>query len=261
MPDFIPVLIAAVLGLVVLMLAFGGSFNFFAYGGSSSGYTDYSKTEMIGMDFTVSYNTGHESVLSFDGEVNSGLFSYLEQKKEFEVENIGDVTEATVGLEVLNSNYYGNLFVFVNDKQVYKGAPGIGDKTISFDGSKLEGLNTIKVVAENSGWKLWAPTVYIFDMDVAVNYESKKTQSFEFEIDGIEFERLSRARLLIFGERKGSGNLNVLINGNEMYSGWTPVYTDFAIDGLKEGANSVVISTEPDTEYTIKSAQVVMFFE
>ncbi|MFH0929567.1 MAG: hypothetical protein V1818_04435 [Candidatus Aenigmatarchaeota archaeon] len=258
MPDFIPVLVAAVLGLIVLLLAFGGGFDFFAAG--STGISQSSRTEMLGMDFTVSYNVGHEDILSFGGEVNNGLFSHLEQMKDFDVDNAGDVTEGVLKMKIWNSNYYGNLFVYVNDEQVYKGAPGIGEKTISLDGSIIESNNNIKVVAESSGWKMWAPTVYILDMDVSVNYESKKTQSFDFEVTEHEAESLSRARLLIFGTRDGKGNINVMINGVEIYSGWTPVYTDFAIDTLKVGTNKLDLSTEVDTTYNITSAQVVLFF-
>jgi len=254
MPDFIPVLIAAVLGLIVLLLVFSGGFI------GIGRISESSRTVTLGVDFTVSYSFGEKDVLSFGGEVNSGLFSNLEQRQEFDVADVGDVTEGTISMKLWNSNYYGNLLVYINGEQIYSGAPPVGDKTISFDGKVLKANNIIEVKAENSGWKLWAPTVYIFDMDISVSYESRKMQSFDFELTNMEVDNLSRARLLIFGTRDGAGDLDVKLNGKEIYSGRTPIYTDFAIDNFIAGINKLDLSTEANTAYDITSAQVVLFF-
>jgi hypothetical protein len=257
MPDFIPVLIAAILGLIVLMLIFAGGFGFFVAGGQIS---QSSRTITLGEDFTISYTVGEETVSTFGGEVSNGLFSYSEQRSEFDIENVGDVTEGTIKLKTWNSNYYGNLMIYINDKEVYRGAPNIGDKTISFDGSILDSSNTIKVVAETSGWKMWAPTIYIFDADVSVSYESRKSHTSEFELTRMEVNSLNRARLLIFGTRKGDGDLEARINGVEIFSGKTPIYIDFAIDRVQEGINIVDLSAGTNTNYNISSAQIVLFF-
>lgn len=257
MPDFIPVLIAAILGLIVVMLVFGGGFGFFAGGGEVS---ESSRTITLGEDFTISYTVGEEAVSSFGGEVSNGLFSYSEQRSEFDIDNVGDVTEGTIELKTWNSNYYGNLMIYINDKEVFRGAPVIGDKTISFDGGILDTTNTIKVIAETSGWKLWAPTIYIFDADVSVSYESRKSLTSEFELARSEVNSINRARLLIFGTRKGDGDLEARINGVEIYSGRTPIYIDFAIDRVQEGINTVDLSAGPNTDYNISSAQIVLFY-
>jgi hypothetical protein len=257
MPDFIPVLIAAILGLIVLMLVFSGGFGFYAGGTKIS---ESSRTITLGKDFTISYSVGEETVSEFGGEVDNGLFSYSEQRSEFDIDNVGDVTEGTIKMKTWNSNYYGNLMIYVNDNEVYRGAPSMGDKTISFDGAILESNNNIKVVAETSGWKIWAPTVYIFDADVSVSYESRKSLTSEFELSRMEVNSLNRARLLIFGTRKGNSNLEARINGVEIYSGMTPIYIDFAIDQLEEGINTVDLSAGPNTNYNISSAQIILFF-
>jgi hypothetical protein len=255
MNDFIPVLIVAVIGLIALMLAFSGFFNF-----GIGRISESSETITLGVDFTVSYETGEKSILAWGGEVNSGLFSNLEEREEFEIENVGDVTEGTMDMKIWNSNYYGNLLVYVNGEEVYRGAPLVGGKTISFDGDILKNINVLEIKAENSGWKMWAPTVYILDADLSVSLESKRTQTFDFELSGLEVESLNRARLLIFGTRNGAGDLTVKLNDNDIFIGKTPIYTDFAIDNFKSGTNTLELSADPNTSYDITSAQVVLFF-
>jgi len=257
MPDFIPVLIAAILGLIVMMLVFSGGFDFYGTGGKIS---QSSRTITLGEDFTISYSVGENTVSEFGGEASNGLFSYSEQRSDFDIENVGDVTEGTINLNTQNSNYYGNLMVYINENEVYRGAPNIGDKSISFDGSILQSSNSIRAVAETSGWKIWAPTVYIFDADVSVSYESRKSLTSEFEMTPMEVNSLSRARLLIFGTRKGDADLEARINGVEIFSGRTPIYIDFAIDQLQEGINTIDLTAGPNTNYNISSAQVVVFF-
>jgi hypothetical protein len=256
MNDFIPVLVVAVLGLIALIFIFSGGFGF----GGIGRISESSRTVTLGADFTVSYDVGEKDILAWGGEVNSGLFSNLEEREEFDIENVGDVSEGTIKMKIWNSNYYGNLLMYVNGEEVFNGAPLIGGKTVNFDASVLKSNNVLEVKAENSGWKMWAPTVYILDVDLSVSLESKKTQSFEFELSGLEVESLNRARLLIFGTRNGAGNLDVLLNGNDIFEGKTPIYTDFAIDNFKAGTNTIELSADPNTEYNITSAQVVLFF-
>ena len=256
MHDFVPVLVAAVLGLIVLIVIFSGSFGF----GGIGTISESSRTVNLGEDFTVSYEVGQRDIMKWGGEVNSGLFSNLEEREEFEIENVGDVSEGFMDMKIWNSNYYGNLLIYVNNEEVYAGAPLAGDKTISFNSSVLKSNNILDVRAENSGWKLWAPTVYILDLDLYVGLESRKTQDFEFELSGMEVESLNRARLLIFGSRSGAGDLTVNLNDNQIFEGKTPIYTDFAIDNFKAGMNTLDLSAGPNTAYNITSAQIVLFY-
>jgi len=262
MPDFVPVLVAAVLLLIVLLVAFGGSmlFSLGGYGGRG-GQAYYSRTIDLGRDMVVMYTEGQKDITSLKGEVSQGLFGNTKQKVDFTVDNYDDATEGVLKLKIWNSNYYGNFIIAINGQEVYSGTPEIGDKTIVFDGSILKSSNTIEVEAESSGWKIWAPTVYIFDASLSVNYIGKETQSLSFVLTDKEVTNVNRARLLVFGTREfGTGDLSVKINGREIYSGLTTIYTDFAVDVLKPGNNTLDLSTEQNTRYNIVSAQIVLFF-
>lgn len=257
MPDFVPVLIAAVLMLIVLLIAFGGSMLIPTGPGGSKAS---SKTIVLGQDLVVMYVEGQKNVASLKGEVSQGLFGNTEQNIAFTVDNYKDASEGVIKLRIWNSNYYGAFIIKVNDKEVYRGVPAIGEQSIVFDGSILKANNTIEVEAESSGWKVWAPTIYIFNADLSVNYLGRKTQSLGFDLTTAEAKNVNRARLLIFGARNGPGNLIARINGREIFSGFTTVYTDFAIDNLKAGNNTLDLSTEKNTIYNLSSVQIVLFF-
>ena len=93
-----------------------------------------------------------------------------------------------------------------------------------------------------------------------LEYETKKTQTFEFELDSEEVVNLRRVKIVVFGKREGTGHLIVNINGEEVFSGYTTVHSDVAADKLKEGTNRVEILTETDTVYDVSSAELILFF-
>jgi hypothetical protein len=257
MPDFVPVLVAAVLSLVVLLVAFGGSM-FIPTG--AGGHKESSKTIILGQNLVVMYIEGQKNVTSLGGEASQGIFGSSDQETGFTIDDYKDVSEGVIKLRTWNSNYYGNLFINVNGNQVFNGVPAIGEQTIIFDSSILRPNNTLQVQAESSGWKMWAPNVYIFNASLSVNYIGRTTQSLKFDLNSAESKGASRARLLVFGTRTGPGNLVATLNGNQIFSGFTTVYTDFAIDNLKEGQNTLDLSTEKNTIYNITSVQIVVFY-
>jgi hypothetical protein len=256
MPEFIPILIVAVLSLVVLLLVYGE--------GIVPSYTrtipSSSRTIVLGRDFSVSYVSGEEFVTHMSGEVSQGVFSGEKKRVEFDIDNPGDISEGVIKLKVWNSNYYGGMIIKINGEEIYKGYPEIGERTIVFNGNILKYNNVLEVVAESSGWRIWAPTVYIFDLNLSVNYPDRRKQSFTFELSDLEIMNTNRARLLVFGKRYGTGSLIVRLNGFEVFRGFTNVYTDFSTDILREGNNTLELSTEPNTTYEISSAEVVLFF-
>jgi hypothetical protein len=258
MADFVSVLIVAVLLLIGLLIVFGGASIFLpsGYGGNAQP----SKTIVLGQNLAVMYMEGQNNVTSLKGEVSQGVFGNEKQKTEFAVDNYKDVSEGIIKLKVLNSNYYGAFIININGQLVYQGVPEIGEKTITFDGSVLKSDNEIGIEAESSGWKLWAPNIYLFNADLSVNYIGKTTQSLSFDLTSSEMKNINRARLLVFGTRNGPGDLLVKINGMEVFSGLTPIYTDFSTDNLKVGNNVLDLSTEKNTAYNLTTVQLVLFF-
>ncbi len=255
MPEFIPILIVAILSLIVLLLAFGsGRVSYVSTIPSST------KTLVLGEKFSVSYVSGEELIANLSGEISQGLFSSETKKINFNIEDPTDISEGRIKLRVWNSNYYGDMIIEVNGEKIYEGTPEIGEKIVTFGGNILKHSNTLEVLAESSGWRIWAPTVYIFDLNLSVSYLGRRKQSFTFELSNLEVMNTNRARLLVFGERRGTGDLIVRLNGIEIFRGFTNVYTDFPTDILKEGNNTLELSTEPNTAYDISSVEIILFF-
>jgi ASC-1-like (ASCH) protein len=260
MPDFLPVLIIAIVCLVALLLVFGGGFISFPYSRAyPSRYLPSDRTIEFNY-FEVSYISGEENVGYVGGEVSNGVFATEEKRTGFNVLNPDEVSEALINLKVWNTNYYGRMIILVNGKEVYADYPPVGEKLIGFDPSVLKENNILEVKAENSGWKIWAPTVYAFDMDVKVDYLARKTKTFDFELTDLETEYMDKARIVVFGDRQGTGNLDIRINDVKVYEGITTVYKDFPVSVLKTGNNTIEFSTEPNTRYDISSAQIILFF-
>jgi len=255
MPEFIPVLVAAVFLFIILLIAFGGVP---AIQPTASLPPD--RTISLGNNFTVSYITGQSFLTSVDGRVSRGLLEDVYKSVSFDVSNPSDVSQGVLKFKIQDSNLYGRFMVFVNSKEIYSGYPRVGSYTINFDKSLLRSSNVLDIRAESSGWKFWAPTVYIFSANISVNYEGIKTKSSTFNLTSTEVTNIRKARLIVLGNRTGVGHLIVNINGNEVYNGFTTAVFDFQPDVLKEGVNIVDFSSEANTTYSISSADLIVFF-
>ncbi len=260
MPDFLPILVIGIICLIGLLLVFGG--GGFIFGPSST-------TTRIGLpadrtiefhSFNVFYTTGEETASHVGGEVSNGIFAVDEKRIGFQVSDIEEVFDSFLKLKVWNANYYGKLVILINEKEVYRDHPPVGEILIGFDNSILERNNILEIGAESSGWRLWAPTVYIFDLDVVVDYTGERAKSFTFDLTDKEKNYLNRARIIVYADREGPGKLDVMVNDVKIYSGVTTIYTDFSTNTLKAGNNTIKFSTEPNTRYEVSSAEIILFF-
>jgi len=258
MPHFLPVLIIAVICFVGLLLVFGGGFVS-TQPEKPSHYLPSDRTIEFS-NFEVYYTSSEEKAGYVGGQISNGVFAVERKRIGFQVTIPEEVSEAFIDLKVWNSNYYGKMVIWVNGKDVYVDYPPVGEKLIGFDKSVLEKDNILEIEAESSGWRIWAPTVYNFDSDVLINYLGKKTKSFTFELSDLEAQNINKARVTVFGDREGTGNLDILINGVKVYSGITTAYKDFSASVLRAGNNTIDFSTEPYTKYDISSAQVILIF-
>jgi hypothetical protein len=266
MEDFNIVLVAAVVSFMVLLIAFNSNFTFSGFDWSD-GFGDNGGSHFVPdrtvefNNFVVYYTASEEKVGYAIGQVTNGAFGGQSQKAGFQVSRPTDVSEAIIDINVSDTNYYGRLIASINGKEVYADYPVLGEELISFDKSLLRSDNLVEFAAESSGWRIWAPTVYDINSSVTVNYFGKKTMSFTFDVNDKEIDRMDRARVSVFGDRQGNGNLGITINGVKIYSGVTTAYRDFATTILKSGNNTIDFYTEPNTRYNITSAQVILFFQ
>jgi len=259
MPDFLPVLLIAVIVFIALLIVFGGNVFEITPEREHNRLSDQRIIELGG--FSVYYTASEDKVGNVSGEISNGIFSKEEKRIGFAVSNPEDVSEAFIDLKVSQTNFYGRMIILVNGKEIYSDYPPVGEKLIGIDTSLLKKDNILEIKAESSGWRIWAPTIYDFSSVITVDYIGKKTKSFDFELSDLEFDNMVKARVVVFGNRLGPGNLNVLVNGVKVYSGVTTVYKDFSTDALREGNNTIDFYTEPNSTYDISTSQLIVFFE
>lgn len=258
MPDFLPVLLIAIILFVVLLIVFGGGIisplSEHRYGLPPDETIDFGR-------FEVSYTASEINAANTSGELSNGLFYKNDERIGFIAANPGEVTEGLVDLKISDSNFYGRMVISINGKEIYSDYPPVGEVLIGFDPGILQENNVLEAKAESSGWRIWAPTIYSYNMGVKLDYSGRRDRFFNFELNDQEIRYMTNARVIAFGNRTGAGKLNVVVNGLVVASGVTTLYQDFAPSVLKSGNNTIGFSAEPNTAYDISSAQLTLFFE
>lgn len=255
MPEFIPILLVAVLLLLVLFIGFG----------MLAAPEAYRPVEMrreitLGEDFTVSYRPPEQEVASLEGTVSKGLISQVDKSISFDVLELEGISSAKINLKVQNTNLYGPLIIYINNNEIYNGYARIGDHSIYFNKDYLQTSNALDIQAESSGWKFWAPTMYIFNAKVSVNYKGSGGQVFHFYLNESEMKNIDRPELtIIIQRRNGRGLLTATVNGKNVYRDFVNKGEFFSKDYLKLGENIVALSTEPDTSFDVRSAEIVLW--
>lgn len=255
MPDFIPVLIAAVLLMTVLLIIFGGGFVPIPETTIAN-----SRTILLGSNVLIANSIGESMVAVYDTRVSNGVFSREDSQSSFTVPDPADVAEGILRFDVLNTNLYGNLMFYVNGNLVYNQPAKNGFHSFVFNNSAFSAQNTLEIRAESSGWKIWAPTVYILQGNLSVNYLGERFQSFDFNLTKHEILNLGGASLRIFGTSLGTGNLIAQVNGVEVYRGSANTNAFIPTDVLTEGENTLELSSETNSRYDLSSIQIILSF-
>ena len=249
MSDFIPILVAAMVLMVVLMIVFGGMIT-------PSKIT--SSTVFSTEDFLISSSTTENQVTRVNGTVEKGIISGADKEISFSLTDT-DVSTGIMKLRVDNTNLYGALFISLNGNVIYNDFARIGNHTFMFDGDILKGNNVLQIKADSSGWKFWAPTVYIFDLNLSADYIGRRNEYFYFDVPRLDLASAKYAKLIIDVKNRRGNDMIVLINNNEVFKGTTDTKTDFSVDILNAGRNKVEFFTEVNSNYNVSSAQIVLY--
>lgn len=265
MPDFIPVLITALLVMLILFMAAGG----FQLGGglfqrdSTSSISDDSDisdleedTILLGNNFTISNSADTKALAKVDSRVSQGLISGASKTISFKSEDYNSFDTGKLKINVIDTNLYGNLIVRINGETVYADRPAIGETEFYFDKDVFKTANTMTVMSGGSGWRFWAPAIY--DVNVTLYLETAKleSKSYKFDLDYVP----DNAKIVIYGTKKsGEGEITVSINDIKVYKGYLNGYKNFDSDVLKAGENRVKIYSDANSEYDVYSAKVIVW--
>ncbi len=256
MTDFIPVLVAGVLSLLVLFALFGG---FIAPAGEEQeparrNVAYVSNDINIGSDFSVADMAKSYKITSMKANVSSGLVSGSQKSVSFDVDKFSEIDYGKIYLDVKDANLYGSLIIIVNDNIVYAEGTPVGEHVISFNKTYLNATdNVLTVKAEGSGWRIWAPNVYDFDLSLYGDMaeDSEKVTVFTLPYDP------TYAKLSIYvSDKEGTGYLRVTVNDYLVYRGRSSGFKTFDAEVLREGNNRAVVSAEPGSSFDIQTAYI-----
>lgn len=279
--EFVPVLAVGIIILGVLFLFFGGGLIFpSAPSGKYATIEEFPEeavTEDLGWigqaeqqikhvlldrDFTVSYVPSEQNAVDLKNlTVSSGLLSSEDKKLSFSAKGV--IETAKISFDVKDTNLYGPLIIVLNGAVLYENLSLAGRHEVEFNTSLLAEENVLEIRAGSSGWKFWAPTVYIMDFKVVLGTLDLKTKTYEFSL-GDEALALSGARFSAYGIKQGTGNLIAKVNGVEIYRGnKINILQDFSFrdTNLKSGKNTVELLAEQNTKYDLKEAELIIFYQ
>lgn len=284
MPDFLRVFAAGVILLAVMFLFFGGLKIWPAAPRAStggfeeevpspppvSGLIGYPqeavRTITLANDFSVSFESGDKSVATLKkSSAENGIFGKIGREVSFDAAGQENIRSARIRMNITDTNLYGFLVASLNGEEVFNNYSLIGRLDIPINISRLKPSNNIlKIESTNSGWKIWAPSVYLFDADMLISYYNLKAGSFDFVADS-GIKSITGARFVaVISKKEGPGNLIARINGKEIYRGNNSrlAVGDFSASDVSLGAaNTLELMTEKDTSYDISSAEILLFYQ
>ncbi len=275
MSDFIPVLAVGIIILALLIGIFGfidtqprykitpSLFNEEETSATESGLVGVPSEQLfhqtLDRNFSVSYKSSEIMPVNFENEVvKSGLLSKKELITQFDIDNLEDVESAKIKYKVRDTNLYGNIIFVLNNEVIFNNYSLPGVHELEINKSKLRKTNTIRIVGQNSGWKIWAPTTYVLDFEIVLNYFSSKPRTYFFK----KVKGVTGARLVVtFDKTEGDGNFIAKVNGEEIYRDRPKriLIKDFPTSLLKE-RNKIEFLADRNSNYKIKEAEILLFF-
>jgi hypothetical protein len=261
--EFIYFLVAGLIILAVLLSIFGTG----AYTGGCGtncpvnlqqpGVIEVVKTYDV-PGFVASNLLQRMSTDEIDKTVFSGLL-FGEDKIRYDISRT-NLQDITVRFTVTETNYYGRLFVRVNDQVVEAMAYDPGTYTVVVPAELISDHSVVEIAAENSYWKIWAPTVYsLADVQIGFTSYFSETSQFKFYL-GEEYINLEFSKVdIILSENVGT--LLVDINGRNIWS--SPVANQQSIilekSDLRLGDNIIKFRAAPDSTFRGRAAIVVVY--
>jgi len=255
MPDFLPTLIAGTILFVILLIAFSGFFP-------SSIPASSERHIVLGENFVILQNATSRNLINLKGAVSEGMLNERVDIVSFNAANPGDISQGTVRLFVNDTNLYGRLIFTINGKEVYRDYFPKGTHTFSFTRNPFKDTdNALRVSTEGSGWRIWAPTVYFYSMNLSADYLGVVSKNFTFNITEEEYEKMNASRLVISTRKIAGGNLIANLNREEVFRGSANAFQDLDLDLLHKGLNYLELKSDMNSRYEVSSAEIVLFFK
>lgn len=272
--EFIWILLAGMLAIVVLLFAWGVpspsenvTENISKIRGAfivGTEFEDVARIIRIG-DFGISNTIGSETLTTNRYiEVSRGIFENKYFSTSGKINNLDVVTDGWIVIDLLQSNSIGNLIVKINNQVIYNQKTNPGEIHIPVEKSLLKNYNVIEISSGLPGVQFWATSVYrIEKIEFGINIYGNVKKEYNFELFTNELKSFSEGEISFnVDDREGSGNLIIKINGNTVFngipSGSFVKSFDIFNTGLISGINTIEFQTEKDTSYKLDDVEIII---
>ncbi len=185
-------------------------------------------------------SAGEPELLSDFSETSEAKDSNFQKSIEFSVDK--DYDQLFLKFDISEANSYGEFLIFINNEEVYRGAPKTGMHEIQIFRKVLQDENTLRIEAR--GGFLFTPAKYSFQAKL-------------FGLTGghmeYHFSTSDSSARLMEASVKGSGSFKILLNKEEIFSGTPSDY--IAVDvpkGFVSGENILEIFPSPNSDLNVE---------
>ncbi len=216
-------------------------------------------------DFEVGYTVGDNTIKQEDSiTIQNGWFAANSEEMTFEAK---EAQKAVLLFDVADTNNYGQLVLYFNGKMYIVNTTEKTAHRFEFEDMNTE--NTLTITATSSGPKFWAPTTYILEnVKLVVEEYGVQQRIVPFDVYNYEASGWSRGKISFFVDEAIKNNpLFVEINNYKVYEekplGSETVYEkSFTVldTKLKAGENIISFSSGKDSTYSVKNAELTLFF-
>jgi hypothetical protein len=199
------------------------------------------KTIYLG-DITISKKEFEKKeTIANEVEVSNGLF-YGERdfKIKYEVENeiLNNLVDAELSYYIKDTNNYGDLEVKFNNITLDYGKLIAGKYRYKVNPNNE---NIIEFKTTSSGWKIWAPSMYLIsNLSMNLKYVTKEYPSYKFYVSNFIHKNLYKSEIL-FNFVSAEDKILIILNNETIYEGIPKVKVNsIEFFNLKEGYNNIL---------------------
>lgn len=260
MDELYAFLFAGLFILLMLFVFFGGSGSgtYIPYENESTGEYNW-KTIELGNIALEEQRVEKKDVLDKGFEISNGiLLRKAPYKRMFNVEKyiLENLDNATLSFVIKDTNNYGKLYIILNNETIFKNSALLGNYKLNITPREE---NIIEFKAGSSGWKIWAPTVYIIsNLSIETDYSFKEIPRYEFFVPEYIYKNFDKCELQ-FDFIEADKEFNITLNNQTEYTGIPDSrVTTLILKNIKEGKN--LISFSSTGEVKLENTKLRLFY-
>ncbi|RLJ00261.1 MAG: hypothetical protein DRP06_02245 [Candidatus Aenigmatarchaeota archaeon] len=250
--------------MLLLMVFFGGGISYIT--DPSAEYKNETfpdnlewKTIELGTVSLREQNGEKTEILEKEFAVHKGLFAgNLGYSRRFKIDEflIENMDKTILSFEVKNTNNYGSLSMKLNNETLMNENTIRGKYDFELNSSEN---NVIEFETSSSGWKIWAPAVYLIsNLSLKTEYSFREFPEYDFFVSKYIYNNQYKSEL-VFDFMNADREFNITFNNKTIYSD-IPLsrVTKINLEDIKKGSNKIRFSS--DGEATLENVVIQIYY-